>query len=57
MTEKEELKVQKDLERSFKMGYTKALYEEGFSAGSIAKRLGVSQSAVRAWIKKIFDMK
>ena len=56
MTEKEEKKVKEDIDRSFKMGYTKALYEEGVSIANIAKRLYVSPSTVRAWVKKMYDM-
>lgn len=53
MTEKEEKKVQDEIERSFKMGYTKALWEEGFTASAIAARLGVAVSTIRSWMKKM----
>lgn len=53
MTEKEALKVKADVDRAFKMGYVKALTEEGVSAKSIAARIFVSASTVRSWQKKL----
>lgn len=55
MTEKEEKKMNEEIERSFKMGYTKAKTEDGYSASAIAKLLNVSASTVRTWIKKMAD--
>ena len=55
MTEKEEKKFKEEVERNFKMGYTKALMEEGYPASVIAKRLGASASTVRNWMKKLTD--
>ena len=53
MTEKEALKVQADIDRAYKMGYTKASLEHGVAVSKIAERLGVSDSAVRSWKKKL----
>ena len=55
MTEKEAKKFKEEVERSFKMGYTKAKAEDGYSAAAIAESLGVSASTVRVWIKKMAE--
>lgn len=41
-----------EMEKSFKKGYVKALWEEGKKVSEIAGRAGLSASTVRAWIKK-----
>lgn len=53
MTEKEALKAQAEVDRAFKMGYVKALTEEGVAPKAIASRIGISVSTVRAWQKKL----
>ena len=41
-----------DMERNFKKGYVKALWEEGKKPSEIAGRVGLSVSTVRSWMKK-----
>lgn len=46
-----------DLNRAFRKGYVKALWEEGKKPSEIAGRVGISVSTVRAWIKKFETIK
>lgn len=41
-----------EMERSFKKGYVKALWEEGKKVSEIAGRVGLSAGTVRSWMKK-----
>ncbi len=41
-----------EMERNFKKGYVKALWEEGKKVSEIAGRVGLSSGTVRSWMKK-----
>jgi len=41
-----------EMERNFKKGYVKALWEEGKKVSEIAGRVGLSAGTVRSWMKK-----
>lgn len=59
MTEKEKLKMEEQIARSFKQGFVLACHQHGMAPKDIAAcpEVGVAVSTVRAWIKKLTEEK